>query len=134
MLATGFGAGPLRRIGLPEEVVAPAGDGVVGPDRARMQAAYGDGLEPARRRIGLPEVVAAPAGDGVVGLDRARMQAAYGDGLEGEHRAGPPVPPGPTSRAEPLTRLDPGNPCSHHPNTASATRRGRGVGRPTLNP
>ena len=49
-----------RRIGLPVVVVAPAGDGVVAADRARMRAAGGDGFERARRRIGLPGALLLP--------------------------------------------------------------------------
>ena len=68
---------------------APAGDGVVGAEAARMpsgsDAACGDGRELSARRVALPVVglgVAAPAGDGAVGAEAARTATAYGDGGE----------------------------------------------------
>ncbi len=75
-----------RRVGPPAVVRAPAGDGVVGVQAARMQGACGDGFERARWCISLPVGVAAPAGDGVVGAQAARMPAARGDGLERARR------------------------------------------------
>ena len=94
MSATGFGAGPLRRVGLPGEVPAPAGDGAVGAQAAGMVVARGDGFERARRRHDLRRGTQdtagayseAPAGDGVVGAQAAGMVFARGDGFERARR------------------------------------------------
>ena len=79
-----------RRVGLPVVVVAPAGDGVVGPYGATMAAAVADSLEGPGRRG--PIVVPAPAGDRVVGPYGATMVDACADSLEGPcRRVGLPV-------------------------------------------
>ena len=69
---------PVRR----GRVVAPAGDGAVGAQPARMLPAGGDGGELPAGRGRLPLVVVAPAGDGAVGAQPARMRLAGGDGGE----------------------------------------------------
>ena len=66
-------------------VVAPAGDGLVGSDSARVSLADGDGGVPADGGIGLASVVSfpvfvvAPAGDGLVDTDGAGMILTDGD-------------------------------------------------------
>ena len=71
---------PVGRGCLPAAVGAPAGDGAVGAQPARMQAAGGDGgVLPVGR--GCPPIeVGAPAGDGAVGAQPARIARAGGDG------------------------------------------------------
>ena len=68
------------RAGFAVRVPAPAGDGVVGGDSARMLAACCDGGELACGRVGLAFSVPAPAGDGFVGSDGTRIPIACCDG------------------------------------------------------
>ena len=68
------------RVGFAVRVPAPAGDGVVGGDGARMLAACCDGGVLACGRVGLACSVPAPAGDGFVGSDGTRIPIACCDG------------------------------------------------------
>ena len=61
------------------EVIAPAGDGLVGFDGARMANAGGDGGVLALRGACSTPAVCTPAGDGLVGSDSAGVVIADGD-------------------------------------------------------
>ncbi len=67
---------------VPEDVLAPAGDGGVGSEPARMGPAGGDGGERSVGRVDLSVAVVAPAGDGGVGSESARVFTVGGDGGE----------------------------------------------------
>src|SRR5215218_1368012 len=68
-------------------VVAPAGDGAVAADRARVALADGGRAERARRHVGQAGPrIAAPAVERVVGADAAELLAAAGDRLERARR------------------------------------------------
>ena len=61
---------------------APACDGVVDAQTARVGSARADRLEVVPGRVGLPVLVGSPAGDGVVGAQAAREFMTGGDSTE----------------------------------------------------
>ena len=65
------GKSTIGRFGLTVAVVAPAGDGPVGSEGARMPRTQGDGGVLAVGRVGSAVGVVAPAGDGLVGSEGA---------------------------------------------------------------
>ena len=63
-------------------MIAPAGEGSVGGDRAGVLPADHGGNERTVRRNSLPIGVVSPAGDALVGANRARVIASGDDGRE----------------------------------------------------